>query len=79
MILVPTPSHTEQYNNSKKAVDLGVAEIIQQQDLNKDVLLESVQKVLEKNRFQQRAEQLRKEISKWNGLETAAKIIADAA
>ena len=78
-ILVPTPSHTEQFNNSKKAVDLGVAEIIRQEDLNRDALLASVRKVLEKNRFQQRAEQLQKEISKWNGLETAAKIIASAA
>jgi UDP-N-acetylglucosamine--N-acetylmuramyl-(pentapeptide) pyrophosphoryl-undecaprenol N-acetylglucosamine transferase len=78
-ILVPTPSHTEQFNNSKKAVDLGVAEIIRQEDLNRDSLLAAVRKVLEKNRFQQRSEQLRKEISKWNGLETAANIIASAA
>ncbi len=77
LILVPTPSHTEQFNNSKKAVELGVAEIIPQENLSRDVLLTAVRKVLE-NKFQQRAEQLQKEISKWNGLETAAKIIADA-
>jgi UDP-N-acetylglucosamine--N-acetylmuramyl-(pentapeptide) pyrophosphoryl-undecaprenol N-acetylglucosamine transferase len=79
LILVPTPSHTEQFNNSKKAAELGVAEIIRQEDLSRDVLLASVRKVLEKNSFQQRAEQLRREISKWNGLEIAAKIIADTA
>jgi UDP-N-acetylglucosamine--N-acetylmuramyl-(pentapeptide) pyrophosphoryl-undecaprenol N-acetylglucosamine transferase len=79
LILVPTPSHTEQFNNSKKAVELGVADIIQQEELSREALLSSVRKVLEKNRLQQRAEQLRQEISKWNGLEIAAKIISDAA
>jgi len=79
VILVPTPSHTEQFNNAKKAADLGIAEIIQQEDLTKDSLLASVGKVLDKKRFQQRSEQLQREISKWNGLEIAAKIIADAA
>jgi UDP-N-acetylglucosamine--N-acetylmuramyl-(pentapeptide) pyrophosphoryl-undecaprenol N-acetylglucosamine transferase len=78
IILVPTPNHTEQFNNCKKAAELGVAEIIQQEDLTVDSLLAAVQKVLEK-RFQQRTEQLQKEISKWNGLEIATKIIAEAA
>ena len=78
MILVPTPSHTEQLNNAKKAVELGIAEIIQQEDLNKDVLLATVRKILE-NKFQERAEQIQKEVIKWDGLETAAKIIVDAA
>ena len=39
MILIPTPSHTEQYNNSKKAEELGVAEIIEQEHLSKKILL----------------------------------------
>jgi UDP-N-acetylglucosamine--N-acetylmuramyl-(pentapeptide) pyrophosphoryl-undecaprenol N-acetylglucosamine transferase len=79
MILVPTPSHTEQFYNAKKAVDLGVAEMIPQEDLTTDSLLASVKKVLEKNRFQQRSEQLQKEISGCNGLELATKIITDTA
>jgi len=78
-ILVPTPNHTEQLNNAKKAVELGVAEIIQQEDLNKNVLLATVRKILDNSKFQERAEQIRKEVMKWDGLETAAKIIADAA
>jgi UDP:flavonoid glycosyltransferase YjiC (YdhE family) len=78
VILVPTPSHTEQYNNAKKAKDLGVAEIIQQEELTLNSLLAAVRKVLEKKR-QERSEQLLKEISKCNGLEIATKIIADTA
>jgi UDP:flavonoid glycosyltransferase YjiC (YdhE family) len=78
-ILVPTPSHTEQFNNSKKAVDLGVAEVVQQEELNRDVLLKAVRKALEKNRLKPKAKELQKEISNCNGLETAANIIASAA
>jgi UDP-N-acetylglucosamine--N-acetylmuramyl-(pentapeptide) pyrophosphoryl-undecaprenol N-acetylglucosamine transferase len=79
MILVPTPNHTEQLNNAKKAVELGVAEIIQQEDLDKNVLLATVQEILDNSKFHERSEQIRKEVMKWDGLETAAKIIADVA
>ncbi len=79
LILVPTPSHTEQLNNAKKAVELGIAEIIQQEDLTKNVLLATVRKFLDTDKFQERAEQIQKEVMKWDGLETAAKIIVDAA
>jgi UDP-N-acetylglucosamine--N-acetylmuramyl-(pentapeptide) pyrophosphoryl-undecaprenol N-acetylglucosamine transferase len=78
-ILVPTPNHTEQLNNAKKAAELGVAEIIQQEDLNKNVLLATVRKILGNSRFRERSEQIRKEVMKWDGLETAARIIVDAA
>lgn len=75
LILVPTPSHTEQYNNAKKAVDLGVAEVIEQDKLNNGVLLKAVQNILEKDSFQEHAKQLRKKLLKYDGLETAVKII----
>jgi UDP:flavonoid glycosyltransferase YjiC (YdhE family) len=78
-ILVPTPNHTEQLNNTKKAAELGVAEIVLQEDLNKNVLLATLRKILDNDHFQERAEQIRKEVMKWDGLETAARIIADAA
>ncbi len=77
LILVPTPSHTEQLNNAKKAAELGVAKIIQQEDLNKGVLLTSVRNILGNSGIQDRAEQLQKEVLKWNGLEATAKIISD--
>jgi UDP:flavonoid glycosyltransferase YjiC (YdhE family) len=79
LVLVPTPSHTEQLNNAKKAVELGVAEIIQQEDLNKNALLVAVRRILENSNFRERTEQLQKEVMKWDGLENAAKIITDAA
>jgi UDP:flavonoid glycosyltransferase YjiC (YdhE family) len=78
IILVPTPSHTEQYNNAKKASDLGVAEIIPQEKLTKDSLLVALQKVLEQKKLQN-SEQLQKQLSKWNGLEIATQIVTDTA
>jgi len=79
MILVPTPNHTEQLNNAKNAVELGVAEMIEQDDLNKHILLATVGKILENSRFQEKAEQIREDVIKLNGLETAVQIIVDVA
>jgi UDP-N-acetylglucosamine--N-acetylmuramyl-(pentapeptide) pyrophosphoryl-undecaprenol N-acetylglucosamine transferase len=77
-ILVPTPSHTEQFNNAEKAVELGVTEIIRQEDLNKQTLLGAVQKLLT-NKYQENAKQLQTKIQDWNGLEIATKIITETA
>ena len=78
VILVPTPSHTEQFNNAKKAVELGVAELISQEDLKRKVLLNAVKNLLS-SKVQERAKQLQKEISQYNGLDTAVKIIQQTA
>ncbi len=78
LILVPTPNHTEQLNNARKAVELGIGKIIKQEDLNKDVLLKAVGKVLKNSEIKEKTEQLQKIIIKWDGLKTAAKIIIKA-
>ena len=79
LILVPTPSHTEQLNNAKKAVELGIAEMIEQENLNKQTLLATVQKILENSRFQERAKQIQKDALRLNGLETAIQTIMETA
>lgn len=76
IVLIPTPSHTEQMNNAKKAVDLGIAELILQNNLNKNCLLKVVQNIL-KNRIEEKSKQLQKEVINWNGLEKAVKIISN--
>ena len=78
VILVPTPSHTEQYNNAKKAVDLGVAQLIPQEKLSRAVLLKAVKMLLE-SKVHERSEQLQKQVTQWNGLETAVKMIVETA
>ena len=79
LILVPTPNHTEQLNNAKNAVELGIAKMIEQDDLNKHALLATVGKILENSRFQERAEQIQEDVIKLNGLETAVQTIVDVA
>lgn len=77
-ILVPTPNHTEQLNNAKNAVELGVAEMIDQDDLNRHSLLATIQKILENTQFQERTKQIQGDVMLSNGLETAVQIVVGA-
>jgi len=79
LILVPTPNHTEQLNNARGAAELGVAEVIDQNNLNKQTLLEAVRKMLELDRFRERAEQIQEDVLKLNGMETAIQTITEVA
>ncbi len=78
MILVPTPSHTEQLNNAKQAENLGVAKVIEQEELSRESLLRNVKQILE-SEIPEKLEQIRKEVLEYDGLENAAKIIVEIA
>ena len=79
MILVPTPSHTEQLNNARRAVQLGIAEMIEQEDLSKETLFKTIQKMLGDAQFRERAEHIQREVLKMNGVEAAVRTIMEAA
>jgi UDP-N-acetylglucosamine--N-acetylmuramyl-(pentapeptide) pyrophosphoryl-undecaprenol N-acetylglucosamine transferase len=76
MILIPTPSHTEQLNNAKQAEKLGVAKVIEQEKLNKENLLKTVQQTL-KGDAKERLKQVQEIVLKYDGLETATKTIIE--
>lgn len=78
MILVPTPSHTEQLSNARQAKNLGIAEIIQQEELNKETLLKRVQQIL-KGETPERLKEIQKEALKHDGLENAVKTVIEMA
>jgi UDP:flavonoid glycosyltransferase YjiC (YdhE family) len=78
LILVPTPSQTEQLNNARRAVELGIAEMVEQDNLNKQALLAAVQKMLKLNKLKARIMEIQEDVIKLNGLETAAQIIESA-
>ena len=78
MILVPTPSHTEQLNNAKQAEELGVAKVIGQKKISKEKLVENVQQILE-SEIPERLEQIQREVSEYNGLENVIKTIMETA
>jgi len=79
LVLVPTPSHTEQVNNAKKAAELGVANIIAQENLDKQRLLKAVKGMLGVSEFKQRVKQIQKEVLDLDGVKTATQIIMEAA
>lgn len=75
MILIPTPNHTEQYNNARKVKALGVAEILDQQQLSKEKLLKTVEKMLNTDRYVEKSKEILAQVGELDGLETAADII----
>jgi UDP:flavonoid glycosyltransferase YjiC (YdhE family) len=78
IILVPTPSHTEQLNNAKQAENLGIAQTIQQEELSEEKLLKRVQQLLEGS-VHERLKEAQREILKHDGLENAVKTIIEMA
>jgi len=78
MIIVPTPSHTEQINNAKQAEKLGVAKVIEQKELNKEALIKNVKQILE-SEVSERTKQIQEEVLKYDGLENAVKTIIEIA
>lgn len=79
MILIPTPNHTEQYNNARKAKALGVAEILNQQQLCKEELLRTTERMLNTDRYAERSKEILAEVGKLDGIQTAADIITQVA
>jgi UDP:flavonoid glycosyltransferase YjiC (YdhE family) len=78
MILVPTPNHTEQINNAAQAKKLGVAKVIQQENLSMGKLLEAVRQTLETENVE-RLGQIQAEVLKYDGLENAVGMIIEMA
>ncbi len=78
-ILVPTPSHTEQFNNARKAVALGAARMIEQEQLSKETLLSTINEIMKDGRFAERAMEIQEKVSAVNGLETAIETIIEVA
>jgi len=76
VILVPTPSHTEQLNNARQAERLGVAKVIKQEELSKAALLRDVRQILE-GEMVERLKQIQSEVFEYNGLENAVKTIVE--
>jgi UDP:flavonoid glycosyltransferase YjiC (YdhE family) len=70
-ILIPTPNHTEQLNNAGKAVELGVASIVDQDSLSKETLLSRIDEIVKSERFLERVRGVQEEVSTLDGLEIA--------
>jgi UDP-N-acetylglucosamine--N-acetylmuramyl-(pentapeptide) pyrophosphoryl-undecaprenol N-acetylglucosamine transferase len=78
MILVPTPSHTEQISNAKQAESIGVAKIILQNRLSGEKLLQNVRATL-RDEMVKRAAQVQEEALRYDGLENAVRTVTEEA
>jgi len=79
MILIPTPSHTEQLNNARRVADLGVGEVLDQNDLTKETLLDTIEKMFNDRSYWRRMDEVQRVVSRLNGLETAVETIVRVA
>lgn len=78
MILIPTPSHTEQLSNAKQAEELGVAKSIQQEELSKEKLLKNVENILNST-VPEHLKKVQKEVLNYDGLQKAVETIIQIA
>jgi len=79
MILIPTPSHTEQLNNAYRLKELGVAEVLEQHQVSRETLLEMIRKMLNDDTYKKRMDEIHKDIAELNGLKTAVEMIIKVA
>jgi UDP:flavonoid glycosyltransferase YjiC (YdhE family) len=78
MILIPTPSHTEQLSNAKQAEELGVAKTIQQEELSKEKLRKIVEYMLN-SKVSEHLKEVQNEVLKYDGLSKAVETIIQIA
>jgi len=78
MTIIPTPGHTEQISNAKRAEDIGVAKVVLQERLTRERLLTSVKETL-RDEMKQKAIQVQVEALRHDGLENAVKAVLEVA
>jgi len=75
MVLIPTPGHSEQYGNARRAVEIGFAEAVEQYNLTAERLVEKVETVLNDESYRRKAEELQAEARRLGGGERVVKEI----
>ncbi len=79
MVLIPTPSHTEQINNALRVKELGIAEVLDQKEVSRDTLAAVIDEMLSNENCQRKVKEIQKDISGLNGLKTAVETIMQVA
>jgi UDP-N-acetylglucosamine--N-acetylmuramyl-(pentapeptide) pyrophosphoryl-undecaprenol N-acetylglucosamine transferase len=67
-LIVPTPSHTEQQNNSRRAEELGVAKVLNQLELDRESVLSGLKTLMDADCCK-RADRLAKDVLPFDGAE----------
>ena len=53
-IIIPTPNHTEQYANARRAKELNLAEALHQKDVTKELLVNTAEKILKESSYREK-------------------------
>jgi len=75
VVVIPTPSHTEQFGNALTASSLGFAKILKQEKLTFRNLLRCVDHLSNSEDLSRRTEEIQSEVAKLNGVDSILKII----
>jgi len=75
LIVIPTPSQTEQLNNAKRAMELGVAKVLSQKDLEHKQFTSTIREMFTSEAYVKTAEALKADVSKLNATETMVRVI----
>lgn len=76
MILIPTPNHTEQVGNASRIKEMGLGLVLDQEKLNRDVLLNAIEKILN-GEFIDTCIKVSRELKKYDGCEKIISIIEE--
>jgi len=79
MILIPTPSHTEQANNARRVKEMGIAEVIEQSDVSMETLLKMVKRILSDNSYRIKVEEIQRKVMEVNGLKAIVNAVLSIA
>jgi len=76
LVLIPTPSHTEQFHNAERAEALKLGKVLDQRGLCYERLVTAVEDVLTEP-YRRRVEEVQREASKYDAIETMIEVISN--
>jgi uncharacterized protein (TIGR00661 family) len=77
LLLIPTPDHTEQNLNAKRAVKLGLAVMLNQKTLTKRTLLNAITEISNNTMIKEKAEDFSNLAQNLNSIDTTVGLIAE--
>jgi len=76
LVLIPTPSHTEQLNNAKRTEDLKLGTMLDQRGLCYEKLRAAVDEMLSEP-YRRRAEDVHREVAKYDAVKTIVEVVSN--
>jgi UDP:flavonoid glycosyltransferase YjiC (YdhE family) len=75
LLLVPTPSQTEQRNNAQRARELGVAKVLDQREIDYPQVYAAITEMLDSGHYIKRTKEIKNNVESYDATDTMVKII----